>query len=193
MEAGGIDTRLRCLCTAGWPRFPLRPGGIPAMSRMLALLLSLLAFVALPAAAQDDFSFGRRISQQKAECSFCHGWAGAGAGQPQSPGKAANLRVTKLSREQIVMVISCGIPGTAMPHFDDGAYTDTRCYGMTEAEMGKNTPSLPPSTTLARREIEAVTDYILGKIAGRGPITREECLEVFGERAKSCADYPPKS
>ena len=163
------------------------------MMRVLALLFVCVLLAAAPAAAQDDFSFGRRIFQQKAECSFCHGWAGDGAGQPQSPGKAANLRATKLSREQIIIVVSCGIPGTAMPHFDDEAYTDTRCYGMTEAQMGKNTPSLPPSTTLAKREIEAVADYILGKIAGRGPITREECLEVFGERAKSCADYPPKS
>jgi|SRR6185312_2490099 mono/diheme cytochrome c family protein len=162
------------------------------MSRVPALLLFLFAFAALPAAAQDDFSFGRRIFQQKAECSFCHGWAGDGAGQPQSPGKAANLRVTKLSREQIIMVVSCGIPGTAMPHFDDQAYSDKRCYGMTEADMGQNMPTLPPSTTIAKREIEAVADYILGKIANRGPITREECREVFGERAHSCDEYPAK-
>jgi mono/diheme cytochrome c family protein len=161
-------------------------------------LLIVLSFVipcvaAWPAAAQDNFSFGRRIFQEKAECSFCHGWAGDGAGQPQSPGKAANLRVTKLDHEQIVMVVSCGIPGTAMPHFDDAAYTDTRCYGMNEEQMGQNMPTLPPSTTLAKREIEAVADYILNKVAGRGPITREECFEVFGERAKSsCDEYPPK-
>lgn len=161
------------------------------MSRPVVCLLACLGlFSALPAAAQDEFSFGRRIFQQKAECSFCHGWAGDGAGQPQSPGKAANLRVTKLGREQIVMVVSCGIPGTAMPHFDDQAYTDKSCYGMTEAEIGDKMPNLPPSTTLAKREIEAVADYILGKIANRGPITREECHEVFGERAKSCDEYP---
>jgi mono/diheme cytochrome c family protein len=163
------------------------------MSRLYALLLSLLALLSAgPVAAQDDFSFGRRIFQQKAECTFCHGWAGDGAGQPQSPGKAANLRVTKLDREQIIMVVSCGIPGTAMPHFDDQAYQDTPCYGMSEEQMGKNMPSLPPSTTIAKREIAAVADYIMAKIAGRGPITREECREVFGDRAKSCDDYPPK-
>ena len=162
------------------------------MSRALGVVLLLLLGFIAPAAAQDDFSFGRRIFQQKAECSFCHGWAGDGAGQPQSPGKAANLRVTKLSKEQIVMVVSCGIPGTAMPHFDDQAYTDTRCYGMTEEQMGDKMPTLPPSTTIAKREIEAVADYILGKIANRGPITRTECHEVFGERAHSCDEYPPQ-
>ena len=157
---------------------------------LAALAVSVLA--PLPAAAQDQYAFGKRIFLQKAECTFCHGWAGDGAGQPQSPGKAANLRVTKLSRDQIVMVVSCGIPGTAMPHFDDQAYTDKSCYGMTEAEMGKNMPTSPPSSTLAKREIDAVADYVLAKIAGRGPITREECQEIYGDKAKSCDEYPPK-
>jgi hypothetical protein len=79
-----------------------------------------------------------------------------------------------------------------MPHFDDGAYTDTRCYGMTEAQLGSRTPPFPPSTTLVKREIEILVDYLQTKIIGRGPIAREECIENFGERARSCNDYPAK-
>ncbi len=143
-------------------------------------------------ARADEFDRGRRIFLEKADCTYCHGWAGDGAGQGQSPGGAANLRSSRLQRDQLIMVIGCGIPGTAMPHFDEDAYTDKRCYGMTEADLGVRVPSYPPSTTLAPREIEAVADYLIARVIGRGPITREECIEIFGERARSCNDYPPK-
>jgi mono/diheme cytochrome c family protein len=158
----------------------------------LAPLLAFLAIVAatLPACAQDDFAVGRRIFLEKADCQYCHGWAGDGAGQGQSPGGAANLRQSRLDRDSLIMVISCGVPGRAMPHFDDQAYTDKRCYGMTEAEIGDKMPPLPPSTSLPRREIEAVADYLLAKVIGRGEITREECAETLGPRVRSCADYP---
>ena len=157
-----------------------------------ASLLAALAMVVatLPAGAQDDFTVGRRIFLEKADCQYCHGWAGDGAGQGQSPGGAANLRQSRLDRDSLIMVISCGVPGRAMPHFDDQAYTDKRCYGMTEAEIGDKVPPLPPSTSLPRREIEAVANYLLAKIIGRGEITREECAEALGTRVRSCADYP---
>ena len=150
------------------------------------------ALIAVPAAAADDFTYGRRLFLEKAECSFCHGWAGDGAGHPQSPGGAANLRKSAPDRASLITVISCGIPGTAMPHFDGDAYTDKRCYGMTEAELGERTPTLPPSTTLQRREIEVLADYLIAKVVGRGEITRQECIEVLGARDQSCEEYPAK-
>src|SRR5262245_66405727 len=141
-------------------------------------------------ATAQDFSHGRRIFLEKGDCQYCHGWAGDGAGAGQSPGGAANLRRSQLDRAQLITVISCGVPGTAMPHFDEQAYTDKRCYGMTEAELGSRTPPLPPSTTLPKREIEVLADYLLAKVIGRGPITRAECVEKLGERVRSCSDYP---
>jgi len=164
----------------------------PRRGASLVLLSVVATLVSPPCMAADDFANGRRIFLEKADCQYCHGWAGDGAGQGQSPGGAANLRRSQLGREQLMMVISCGIPGTAMPHFDDQAYTDKRCYGMTEAELGARTPSSPPSTSLPKRDVEAVADYLLAKIIGRGPITREECAENFGPRAHSCDDYPSK-
>src|SRR5712672_342473 len=147
------------------------------LSPALACLV-LAATVALMRA--DDFAFGRRMFLDKAQCSFCHGWAGDGAGEPQSNGGAANLRASKLAKDQLIEVIMCGIPGTPMPHFDEQAYTDKRCYGMDEAELGSRTPTLPPGSTLQRREVEALADYLLAKIVGHGPVTREECEEMFG-------------
>ena len=163
------------------------------LDRVRAALLALLAVAAaapLAASADDDFANGRRIFLEKADCGYCHGWAGDGAGQGQSPGGAANLRQSRLNRDSLIMVISCGIPGRAMPHFDDQAYTDKRCYGMTAADLGDKVPPFPPSTALPRRDIEIVADYLLAKVIGRGAITREECVETLGPRVRSCAEYP---
>ena len=41
-----------------------------------------------------------------------------------------------------------------------------------------------------KRDIEVIADYLLAKVIGRGPITREECFETLGERVRSCSDYP---
>jgi mono/diheme cytochrome c family protein len=163
------------------------------MARAGALLTLFTAlWVAPPAAADDDFAYGRRLFLDKAECSFCHGWAGDGSGHPQSPGRAANLRKSQLDRDALITTILCGIPGTAMPHFDELAYTDKRCYGMTEAELGNRTPTFPPGTTLQRREVEVIAEYLKARIIGRGEVTREECLETFGAVARSCDDFPAR-
>jgi Cytochrome C oxidase, cbb3-type, subunit III len=158
----------------------------------LCLAAALLTTLSVRLAGADDFAFGRRIFQDKAQCVFCHGWAGDGAGAPQSSGGAANLRETKLTREQLIEVISCGRPGAAMPRFDDQAYAEKRCYGgVTEPALGHDLPPLPPGSLLQRREIEALVDFLQAKIINRGPITRDECLEAFGDRAaRSCAQYP---
>jgi hypothetical protein len=154
----------------------------------------LLASALLSCARADDFAFGRRIFQDKAQCTYCHGWAGDGSGEPQSSGGAANLRETKLTREQLIEVISCGRPGAAMPRFDDRAYAEKRCYGgITEAALGQDLPPLPPGALLQGREIEALVDFLQARIINRGPVTRDECIEALGERAaRTCAQYPAR-
>ena len=158
----------------------------------VALLGVMMVVGSATAGAQEDFSYARRLYLDKAQCSYCHGWAGDGAGEGQSNGGAANLRQTRLNRAQLVITIMCGRPGTAMPHFDEAAYTDKRCYGATEAELGKNTPALPPGSTLQAREAEAIADYVLAKFAGRGAATRAECEETFGKDARACGEYAAK-
>lgn len=160
---------------------------------MRAALLALAACAASTAAvAQEDFSYARRLYLDKAQCSYCHGWAGDGAGEGQSNGGAANLRASRLNREQLITTILCGRPGTAMPHFDEHAYTDKRCYGMSAAEVGKLKPALPPASTLQPREAEAVADYLLARFIGRGAITLAECEESFGKGARACGEYAAK-
>jgi mono/diheme cytochrome c family protein len=118
-------------------------------------------------APAQDVSFGERIFQDKADCQFCHGPDGDGRGDPRSPGKAANLHETKLTREQLIEVIACGRPGSEMPHFDKFAYEDRKCYGLSAAQVGNLMPPPPHSTSLVQREIAAVADYILTKFVGK--------------------------
>ena len=150
-----------------------------------------IAFVFAPLASQsaDDLAYGRRLYLDKAQCSFCHGWAADGAGEPQSNGGASDLRQSQLNRDQLVEVIMCGRPGTPMPRYDEQAYTDKRCYDVTEATIGALVPALPPGSTLQKREAEAIADYLLAKVVGRGPVTREECEEAFGKGERSCSQY----
>jgi hypothetical protein len=92
---------------------------------------------------------------------------GDGRGDPRSPGQAANLHKTILNREQLIEVIACGRPATEMPHFDKYAYEDKTCCGRTAAELGGDTPHDPHSTSLTKREIEAVADYVFAKFVGK--------------------------
>src|SRR5262245_33868992 len=114
----------------------------------------------------QDVSFGQRIFHEKADCQFCHGINGDGRGDPRSPGRASDLHKTFLTREQLIDVIACGRPATQMPHFDKYAY-ENMCGGFTAAELGKNVPPDPHSTSLNPREIEAVADYILAVFKGK--------------------------
>src|SRR5271154_2320066 len=142
------------------------------MTRAFKTLSAALACLAVAATVgptrADAFARARPVFLDKAQCPYCHGWAGDGDGEPQSNGAAANLRITPLERERLIEVITCGVPGKAMPHFDEEAYTDKRCCGVTDAELGRDTPALPPGSTLNKREIEAVADYLLAKVVGRG-------------------------
>ena len=142
-------------------------------------------------ADEHAVAFGKTIYAEKANCASCHGWAGDGQGDPHAHGVAAKLRDTKLDRAHLIETISCGRPGTDMPHFDAFAYGEDPCYGMNEAdvEANGNKPS-EPQQSLQPREIAAVADYVLAAIAGKGPPTKAECVAYFGTPAPVCASYP---
>lgn len=127
----------------------------------------LAAAFQLSCASAQDVSFGNRLFHEKADCQFCHGPDGDGRGDPRSPGRAANLHETTLTRDQLIEVIACGRPATEMPHFDKYAYEDTDCYGLKGKDLGKDAPHDPHSTPLTRREIEAVADYIIKTFVGK--------------------------
>jgi len=167
-------------------------GGMKYAKR--ASLAALFLFGAVGWAAADEASIerGRTIFDGKGACSFCHGWAGDGQGDPRSEGGAPSLRASALNRDQIREIVQCGRLGTAMPYFDRFAYTDDRCYGMTAADAGAEMPTRS-FTTLQAHEIDAVADYVAAKVLGAGDVTFEQCVEFFGKVVEACGNYPTAS
>jgi mono/diheme cytochrome c family protein len=163
------------------------PVALPATA---ALVLAALLFAAAAALA-DDVARGQRIWHDKAECNFCHGWAGDGMGGFHHPGHPPSLRATQLTRDEIRMTIQCGRPGTAMPHFDRFAYTDKRCYDMTAADLGDAVPERS-TKTLQPEEMDALADYVAAKLKGAGPVTRGQCIDYFGKATSRCDMYPER-
>jgi mono/diheme cytochrome c family protein len=163
-----------------------------SIAPLTATAVTLMAFVAaLSGARSEDVPRGQEIWHDKAECNFCHGWAGDGAATSgfHHEGNPPSLRKTQLTRDQIRMTIQCGRPGTAMRYFDRFAYTDKRCYGMTAAQLGKNMPTRA-DTTLQVDEIDALADYVAAKIKGAGPVTKAECAAFFGGKSANCDMFP---
>lgn len=65
--------------------------------------LALAACLAGPAVADESsVARGEGIWKEKAGCQECHGWAGDGKGGFHHPGVALSLRVTQLTRDQIL-------------------------------------------------------------------------------------------
>ena len=165
----------------------------PWLSLRLSSLLMLGGILVAPSFvhAQESAQRGMEIYANKAGCAFCHGWAADGHGDEHSDGAAANLRETILDKAQILEVIKCGRPGTAMPHFDKFAYTDKRCYGATADDIGNDKPPIP-NTPLQIFEVEAVAEYIATMVKDKGPPTKDMCQTYFKGSAAICEKYPAK-
>lgn len=143
------------------------------------------------ASSPEDVAAGLRIFRQKGDCQACHGWAGDGRKMDSQMPDGANLRVTKLNREKLVMAIKCGVPGKGMPAFDRLAYNDGRCYGMKQADLQRTNLTMPdPAATLQAREVDQVTDLIVTKMAGQGPMDRAKCIDFWGSDVATCAEFP---
>lgn len=132
---------------------------------------------------------GKAVYQKVGFCTNCHGWAGdGGAGRnPMARGGGVNIRKTGLDAEGLAEVIRCGIPGTAMPYHDSGAYRDDRCYGlvMSDFEPGK---APERGKTFREKQLADLVAYLQAKVLGPDKPTLEQCTEFYGESAeKSCA------
>ena len=104
----------------------------------------------------------------------------------------ANLRESALTREQLVFVIKCGLPGRSMPAYDRRAYVDDRCLGRTRADLDRMGLQLfDPPATLQNREVERLADFLLAKVVGQGPMDRQKCIDFWGEEAAVCrTEFP---
>jgi mono/diheme cytochrome c family protein len=158
------------------------------MSIRLPLLLAATGWLfAAPAAAQD-LEAGKRVFGQTAGCTRCHGWSGNGT--PEGPGfpAGANLRTTSLDRAALREVVACGVPNSEMPHFARAAYGTLQCFGMTAAQIGNQKPP-PAETFLTDAQIDAVADYLVARVVGKGPVNLAACQEYFGATSPQCARY----
>jgi mono/diheme cytochrome c family protein len=128
-------------------------------------------------------TFGKEIYKVKATCQFCHKWDASG--DQGYGGNALSLRKTQLTPEQFAEVVKCGRPATGMPYHDKFAYTDKRCYGLAQGDLGSE---MPPAGNefLNAREIDAVVKFLFATAVGRGEATYAECIEFWGNETRQC-------
>ena len=139
----------------------------------------------------SDIAEGLRLYQQKGNCQACHGWAGDGRKTDNQMPDGANLRETKLPRGGLIMTIKCGRLNSQMPAFDKFAYSDGRCYGKTLADLKSYATRMPdPPATLQAREIDLIADFMLAKIAGKGPMDHAKCVEFWSSDVEACREFP---
>jgi hypothetical protein len=166
---------------------------------MLRKLIPILAAAFIAVAPQiaraqsadpEDIAAGASIFREKANCQVCHGWAGDGRKMESQVEDGANLRETKLDRDNVIMTIRCGRPPSGMPSFDKFAYSDGRCYGMKAADLKAAGIRMPdPAATLTAREIENVADFLFAKVIGQGPMDHAKCVVFWGRDAEVCGEF----
>ena len=148
-----------------------------------AAVLGAAAVAFSSTANSQNFSLGKRTwGQGGANCIRCHGWAGDGLGEDERAPQGANLRLSLLDRETFETFIKCGIPGTAMPHYDRMAYTDDRCYGATAEQMGNDKP-FKAERNLSARSLNALLDYVMPAECR----SRRRCVRSSTERNQPAA------
>lgn len=129
-----------------------------------ALCLPLCVILTTCAVAQDAPRLAAgEAAWDKAACLQCHGSTGEG-GPGGEFAAGPSLRKTRLDRAALVETISCGLPGTEMPAWLDGAYTRRACYGFPPGPAPGGTTLTP---VLSADEVDALVAYLLANIVGR--------------------------
>jgi len=127
-----------------------------------ALLAS--AAVICGASAQDAAKLAAgEAAWNTAGCFQCHGTSGEGGTGAEFPA-GPSLQATRLDRAALAETITCGLPGTAMPSWLDGAYARRTCYGFALGQVPDGVDLMPVLTT---GDIEALVDYLMAKIVRR--------------------------
>lgn len=157
--------------------------------RLLAACLLLGAAHPAVARIADQGESGKAI-YERANCVGCHKWSGVGGGG--YGGAALSLRGTSLDKEQIEEIVTCGRPTTGMPHFTNDPYKGGKCYGMSQDDVKD---IMPPAANvvLGPQEIDAVADYVLANIKGKGDPNLTDCVAFFGDTSRVCDIYRPKT
>lgn len=153
------------------------------------IAFAVIAFAATTAGAfaqsTDPTDVGKAVFK-RANCFGCHKWHGNGGGG--YGGDALSLRKTELTKDQIVETVECGRPGTGMPFFMRGAYDTTKCYDMDRKQVGAQMPQ-EANVFLRHEDVEAVAEYVVTHIKGKGEPTYAECTDFFGNTSHVCDIY----
>ena len=136
----------------------------PWMSRAACAVVLFGVAFSVSASAQDAARLAAgEAAWDTAGCLQCHGSMGEGGVGGEFPA-GPSLRRTRLDRAALVEAISCGLPGTQMPGWLDGAYTQRPCYGFPPGPPPEGATLTP---VLSADEVEALVDYLMAKIVGR--------------------------
>jgi mono/diheme cytochrome c family protein len=129
-----------------------------------ALIYGVIVALTVSAQAQDAARLAAgEAAWNKAACLQCHGSAGEGGTGGEFPA-GPSLRTTQLNRAMLIDTIGCGRPGTQMPAWLDGAYTEIPCYGLPK---GPPPAGLERTPVLSGDEVEALVDYMMAKMVGK--------------------------
>lgn len=122
---------------------------------------------------------------KRANCFGCHKWHGGGG--TGYGGAATSLRETSLSREQLIIVIKCGRPGTNMPYFDRHSYKNGGCYDLTFEDFAGDDHNRPlqGKKYLNERQVNAVADFVIAELKGKA-LTKTYCEMYFGGPTREC-------
>jgi mono/diheme cytochrome c family protein len=130
----------------------------------IALLAGALLTLAASVRAQDAARLAAgEAAWNKAACLQCHGSSGEGGTGGEFPA-GPSLRTTLLNRAMLVDTIRCGRPGTQMPAWLDGAYTEISCYGVPK---GSPPAGLELTPVLSGDEVDALVDYMMATMVGK--------------------------
>jgi hypothetical protein len=130
-------------------------------SNLICLAVGTLMTLSSGVSAQDAARLAAgEAAWDKAGCPQCHGTSGEGGNTGESVG-GPSLQATRLGRELLVDTISCGRPGTQMPSWLAGAYTDIPCYGGAKGPPPADLDRVP---VLSVEEVAALVDFLLAKV-----------------------------
>ena len=129
-------------------------------SNLICLAVGTLMVVSASAFAQDASRLAAgEAAWDKGGCPQCHGASGEGGSGGESVA-GPSLQATRLGKELLIDTISCGRPGTQMPSWLAGAYTDIPCYGV----KGPPPAGLDRVPVLNVEEVAALVDFLLAKV-----------------------------
>lgn len=103
----------------------------------------------------DVLALGKHVWNDAA-CYNCHGQNGQGGHSADFP-PGPNLRTSGVDPQTMLQMVECGLPGTKMPSWLKGAYTEIPCYGN---PLGPAPADVMTSAAYSEDELKALVAYI---------------------------------